>query len=99
MINQTRQQTNYCLGLASQSLRKGNGSIYNCYNTNNNEEDEAVEKMRKDIEANQDSALSLCTEKVLLARHAYDLVSFFYSKAFLINCFLQHLKLMLYGAC
>jgi hypothetical protein len=26
-------------------------------------------------------------------------VSFFYSKAFLINCFLQHLKLMLYGAC
>ena len=99
MINQTRQQTNYCLGLASQSLRKGNGSIYNCYNTNNNEEDEAVEKMRKDIEANQDSALSLCTEKVLLARQAYDLVSFFYSKAFLINCFLQHLKLMLYGAC
>ncbi|KAG6751897.1 hypothetical protein POTOM_044110 [Populus tomentosa] len=74
MINQTRQQTNYCLGLASQSLRKGSGSIYNCYNTNNNEEDEAVEKMRKDIEANQDSALSLCTEKVLLARQAYDLI-------------------------
>jgi inhibitor of growth protein 4 len=34
--------------------------------------------MRKDIEASQDNALSLCTEKVLLARQAYDLVDFFY---------------------
>jgi hypothetical protein len=98
MINQTRQQTNYCLGLASQSSKKGNGSIYNCYNTNNREEDDAVEKMRKDIEANQDNALILCTEKVLLARQAYELVSFSYSKAFLINCFLQHVKFILYGS-
>ncbi|KAL6986926.1 hypothetical protein U1Q18_012689 [Sarracenia purpurea var. burkii] len=64
MINQTRQQTKYCLGVASQGTRKGS-----------NEEDEpAFEKMKKDIEANQDNALSLCTEKVLLARQAYDLV-------------------------
>ncbi|KAG6738443.1 hypothetical protein POTOM_058062 [Populus tomentosa] len=32
------------------------------------------EKMRKDIEANQDNALILCTEKVLLARQAYELI-------------------------
>lgn len=67
MINQTRQQTKYCLGLSSQSSKKGNP-----------EEDEvAFEKMRKDIEANQDNALSLCTEKVLLAQQAFDLVSCF----------------------
>ncbi|OAY44435.1 PHD finger protein ING2 isoform X2 [Manihot esculenta] len=70
MINQTRQQTNYCLGLALQGSRRGNGT----YNNSNNEEDDAVERMRKDIEANQDNALSLCTEKVLLARQAYDLI-------------------------
>ncbi|GFZ03712.1 PHD finger protein-like protein [Actinidia rufa] len=64
MINQTRQQTKYCLGLASQCSKKGN-----------NEEDEsAIEKMKKDIEANQDNALSLSTEKVLLARQTYDLI-------------------------
>ncbi|XP_059647319.1 PHD finger protein ING2-like isoform X2 [Cornus florida] len=54
MVNQTRQQTRYCLGLASQGSKKGNG-----------EADEAAsEKMRKEIEANQDNALSLCTEKI-----------------------------------
>nr|XP_023915425.1 PHD finger protein ING2 [Quercus suber] len=93
MMNQTRQQTKYCLGLASQSSKKGNNSNYtnnnnnnnnnssnnyNCSNYNNsngNEEDDAAfEKMRKDIEANQDNALSLCTEKVLLAQQAYDLI-------------------------
>ena len=42
----------------------------------NEEEDVGIEKMRKEIESNQDSAFSLCTEKVLLARQAYDLVSF-----------------------
>lgn len=40
--------------------------------------DMAFEKMKREIEGNQDNALSLCTEKVLLARQAYDLVSFFY---------------------
>lgn len=69
MIIQTRQQTKYCLGLSSsQSLKKGSSS----------DEDEAgLEKLRKEIESNQDNALSLCTEKVLLARQAYDLVSLF----------------------
>jgi inhibitor of growth protein 4 len=92
MMNQTRQQTTYCLGLASQSSKKGNNynnnnnsnynySNYNSSSNNNNsnEEDEAAfEKMRKDIEGNQDNALSLCTEKVLLAQQAYDLVLKFY---------------------
>uniref|UniRef100_A0A7N2M3I8 Inhibitor of growth protein N-terminal histone-binding domain-containing protein n=1 Tax=Quercus lobata TaxID=97700 RepID=A0A7N2M3I8_QUELO len=90
MMNQTRQQTKYCLGLASQSSKKGNNSNYinnnnnnnnsnnynysNYNNSNGNEEDDAAfEKMRKDIEVNQDNALSLCTEKVLLAQQAYDL--------------------------
>ncbi|KAJ7976369.1 PHD finger protein ING [Quillaja saponaria] len=73
MINQTRQQTKYCLGLSSQSSKKVN---YANSNSNNyNEDDEAaIEKMRKEIEANQDSTLSLCTEKVLLARQAYELI-------------------------
>lgn len=67
IINQTRQQTNYCLGLASQS--QGSRKY-------NYDDDEAFEKLRKEIEANQDNALSLCTEKVLLARQAHDIVSF-----------------------
>lgn len=68
MIHQTRQQTKHCLGLSSHSSKK--------WNINNNEEDEAaIEKMRKEIEANQENAVSLCTEKVLLAKQAYDLVS------------------------
>lgn len=65
MINQSRQQTKYCLGLASQG-----GSF-----SRRNEDEELSEKLRKEIEANQDNALSLCTEKVLLARQAHDLVS------------------------
>ncbi|KAG6637925.1 PHD finger protein ING2-like [Carya illinoinensis] len=78
MINQTGQQTKYCLGLASQSSKKGNSnnSCSYYYNNNNNsqEDDVAIEKMRKDIDSSQDNALSLCTEKVLLARQAYDLI-------------------------
>ncbi|GLT76156.1 hypothetical protein SLA2020_478320 [Shorea laevis] len=65
MINQARQQTKYCLGLAA---KKGNGYHYA------NEEEETIEKMRKEIEVSQENALSLCTEKVLLARQAYDLI-------------------------
>eukprot|EP00268_Persea_americana_P042490 TRINITY_DN4253_c0_g1_i2.p1 TRINITY_DN4253_c0_g1~~TRINITY_DN4253_c0_g1_i2.p1 ORF type:complete len:225 (+),score=56.28 TRINITY_DN4253_c0_g1_i2:95-769(+) len=64
MINQTRDQTKYCLGLPSQSSKKGNPE----------EDDAAFEKMGKEIETNQENALSLCTEKVLLARQAYDLI-------------------------
>ncbi|KAL8167159.1 hypothetical protein V2J09_008658 [Rumex salicifolius] len=63
MLNQTRQQT-YCLGVSSHGSKKGY-----------HEDDEAsFEKMRKEIEATQDNALNLSTEKVLLARQAYDLI-------------------------
>lgn len=65
MINQTRQQvSSYCLGMGAsfQSLKRGNY-----------EDDEAI--VKKEIEVSQENALSLCTEKVLLARQAYDLVS------------------------
>lgn len=65
MINQTRQQTKYCLGLAS---RKGNGFSHG------SDDEETIEKMRKEIESSQENALSLCTEKVLLARQAHDLI-------------------------
>ncbi|KAL4378149.1 hypothetical protein GQ457_02G035120 [Hibiscus cannabinus] len=68
MINQTRQQTQYCLGLAA---NRGN---VNSYMNNSHEDEETIEKMRKDIEASQENALSLCTEKVLMARQAYDLI-------------------------
>lgn len=68
MIDQTRQQTKYCLGLSSQSSKKSYS------NSNTEDEESAFEKLRKDIEVNQDSSLSLCTEKVLLARQACDLV-------------------------
>ncbi|KAJ1417748.1 Inhibitor of growth protein, N-terminal histone-binding [Sesbania bispinosa] len=67
MINQTRQQTKYSMGFSSHGSKKGNSYT-------NEDDDAAIEKMRKEIEANQDSALSLCTEKVLLARQAYDLI-------------------------
>lgn len=67
MINQTRQQVSYCLGIGMgvpfQNLKRGNY-----------EDDEAI--LKKEIEVSQENALSLCTEKVLLARQAYDLVSF-----------------------
>lgn len=75
MITQTRQQTKYTMGFSSHGSKKGNHSYNNNYG--NEDDNAAIEKMRKEIEANQDSALSLCTEKVLLARQAYDLVSFF----------------------
>lgn len=66
MVNQARDQTRYFIGLPSHGSRKG---VYD-------DEDAGLEKVRKEIEANQESALSLCTEKVLLARQAYDLVSY-----------------------
>ncbi|CAM8889005.1 unnamed protein product [Rhodiola kirilowii] len=63
LINQTRQQSNYCLSLSLEGSRKGS-----------NDHEPTVERMQKEIESNQDSALSLCTEKVLLARQAYELI-------------------------
>ncbi|KAJ6817121.1 PHD finger protein ING2 [Iris pallida] len=64
LINQTRDQTKYCLGMAYHSSKK---AILE-------DDEEAIEKMKKEIEANQENALSLCTEKVLLAKQAYDLI-------------------------
>ncbi|KAL2923217.1 PHD finger protein ING2 [Bienertia sinuspersici] len=64
MINQTRQHTKFCLGISSQNSRKG-------YNGENDEAE--LEKLSREIEGIQNNALSLCTEKVLLARQAYDL--------------------------
>lgn len=94
MVNQTRQQTKYCLGLSSHGSKKGNHNSSHNYNNYNEEDDTAIEKMRKEIEANQDSALSLCTEKVLLARQAYDVVSFCFSCFVHLNDFmLQTLKI------
>ncbi|ERM93545.1 hypothetical protein AMTRI_Chr03g55740 [Amborella trichopoda] len=63
IINQTRDQTKYFLSMSGNGSKKGNS-----------EEDEGMEKLRKDIEMSQDNALSLCTEKVLLAQQAYDLI-------------------------
>lgn len=78
MINQARQQTKLCLGLASNRNHKYHDDDY----------DELFEKMRKDIESNQDNALSLCTEKVLLARQAHDLVSSLFT--FFLYNYLSH---------
>ncbi|KZV37914.1 hypothetical protein F511_12196 [Dorcoceras hygrometricum] len=70
MINHTRQQTKYSLGLASQvnSIWRKNKDL------EEEDEDDMFEKLQKEIEMNQDNALSLCTEKVLLARQAHDLI-------------------------
>lgn len=38
------------------------------------DDDAVLEKIKNEIESNHENALSLCTEKVLLARQAYDLV-------------------------
>jgi inhibitor of growth protein 4 len=47
------------------------------------DDDATSDRMKKDIENSQDNALSLCTEKVLLARQAYDLVCYSASLFFL----------------
>ncbi|KAK9090659.1 hypothetical protein Sjap_023836 [Stephania japonica] len=64
LINQTREQTKYWLRFPAQSSKRGSQE----------ENEAAMEKMRRDIEENQENAMSLCTEKVLLARQAYDLI-------------------------
>ncbi|KAE8686629.1 PHD finger protein ING2 [Hibiscus syriacus] len=45
MINQARQQTKYCLALVA---KRGNG---NSYMNNSHEDEDTIEKMKKDIEA------------------------------------------------
>lgn len=63
MIKHTRQQTKCSLGLASQvnPMWRKNKEV------EEDDEDEIFKKLRKEIELNQDNALCLCTEKVLLA--------------------------------
>ncbi|KAF3323528.1 PHD finger protein ING2 [Carex littledalei] len=62
IIGQTKDQTKYYVAKSSHSL-------------NHEFEDEsALDKLKKEIEASQENALGLCTEKVLLARQAYDLI-------------------------
>lgn len=63
MLSQTREQTKYCLSFPSQSSKKATP-----------EQEEIIEKLRKEIEANQENTLSLSTEKILLSKHAYDLI-------------------------
>lgn len=63
MLGQTRDQTKYCLSFPSQSSKKATP-----------EQEEMIEKLRKEIEANQENTLSLSTEKVLLAQQAYELI-------------------------
>ncbi|CAD6206641.1 unnamed protein product [Miscanthus lutarioriparius] len=62
IMGQTKEQIKYILGVSSHG-----------YDRSNMDDDES-ERMKKDIEASQDNALNLCTEKVLLARQAYDLI-------------------------
>lgn len=64
IINQTREQTRYCVGMPSHNPKK----------VSHDDDEAEFEKMKKEIEASQENALSLCTEKVLLAQQAYDLM-------------------------
>ncbi|KAL6894084.1 hypothetical protein ACP4OV_008182 [Aristida adscensionis] len=64
IMGQTKEQIKYLLGSSSHGYDR----------SNMDDDDPATERMKKDIEASQDNALSLCTEKVLLARQAYDLI-------------------------
>lgn len=68
-ISQTKEQTKHCLGMLSYGSEK----------LNHENDETAFEKIKKEIETSQENALSLCTEKVLLAQQAYNLVSSFYS--------------------
>jgi hypothetical protein len=63
MMAQLREMTKTCLNLPSQHSKKATP-----------EQEVLVEKLRKEIESNQENTISLCTEKVLLAQQAYDLV-------------------------
>ncbi|XP_057864822.1 PHD finger protein ING2 isoform X2 [Cryptomeria japonica] len=53
MLNQTREQIRQCLSLPSQSSNKASP-----------EQEETIEKLRKDIEGNQENILNLSTEKL-----------------------------------
>ncbi|KAJ7545012.1 hypothetical protein O6H91_09G103000 [Diphasiastrum complanatum] len=63
MLNQIREQTKFFLNLPSQHTKKPTP-----------DQEELIEKLKKDVEVNQENLLSLCTEKVLLAQQAHDLI-------------------------
>ncbi|OAY75623.1 PHD finger protein ING2-like isoform X1 [Ananas comosus] len=63
-ISQTKEQTKHCLGMLSYGSEK----------LNHENDETAFEKIKKEIETSQENALSLCTEKVLLAQQAYNLI-------------------------
>ncbi|CAM0876235.1 unnamed protein product [Alopecurus aequalis] len=65
ILGQTKRQIRYVLGVSSHGAERPNTV---------DDEDAASDRMKKDVENSQDNALSLCTEKVLLARQAYDLI-------------------------
>jgi len=58
MMEKTREQVRACL------MKKRDSS----------DSDSALDMQRQQIENNQTNTLKLCTEKVLLAQQAYDLV-------------------------
>ncbi|KAI4965261.1 hypothetical protein ZWY2020_054948 [Hordeum vulgare] len=64
ILGQTKGQIKYLLGCHPMGSSRPNVV----------HDENASEKMTRDIENSQDNALSLCTEKVLLARQAYDLI-------------------------
>lgn len=71
MMVQTREQVRACL------IKKRDGS----------DSDSSLDIQRQQIENNQTNTLKLCTEKVLLAQQAYDLVN---SNMFHITLFYAH---------
>ncbi|KAG8098143.1 hypothetical protein GUJ93_ZPchr0013g37976 [Zizania palustris] len=66
IMGQTKEQIKYLLQVPSHGFDRST--------MDDDESETASEKMKTDIEASQDNALNLCTEKVLLARQAYDLI-------------------------
>ncbi|URD72788.1 inhibitor of growth protein [Musa troglodytarum] len=69
IINQTKEQTRYCSGMP----------FHNSKRVIHDDDEAELEKMKKEIEASQENALSLCTEKVLLAQQACELLSSYIS--------------------
>eukprot|EP00252_Welwitschia_mirabilis_P013901 TRINITY_DN3077_c0_g1_i1.p1 TRINITY_DN3077_c0_g1~~TRINITY_DN3077_c0_g1_i1.p1 ORF type:complete len:133 (-),score=19.41 TRINITY_DN3077_c0_g1_i1:502-900(-) len=62
-LNQTREQTKHCTSLPAQSSSKATA-----------EQKDMVEKLKNEIESNQEYIKNLCTEKISLAQEACDLV-------------------------
>lgn len=63
LMAQLKEHTRLCLTLPPQYSKKVSA-----------EQEEIADKVRREIETNQETVLSLSTEKVLLAQQAYDLI-------------------------